>query len=58
VTYVGDESYCYRFSNPGWVSAFFLRRDQFVSAALDDRRFVIELAGTTLDIYAPPTPRR
>jgi hypothetical protein len=52
------ESYSYRFSNMGWVTAFFLRRDQFVSAALDDQRLVIEPAGTTLDIYAPPKSQR
>ena len=52
------ESYSYRFSNVGWVTAFFLRRDQFVSAALDDRRLVIELVGATLDIYAPPKSQR
>src|SRR3954447_24922613 len=32
------ESYSYRFGNAGWVTVFFLRRDQFVRAALDDRR--------------------
>lgn len=52
------ESYTYRFSNMGWVTAFFLRRDQFVSATLDDRHLVIELAGTTLDIFAPPKVQR
>jgi hypothetical protein len=50
---LADEAYSFRFSEAGWVTCFWMRRTEFVTASLDDRALAIETKGATIDVYAP-----
>jgi hypothetical protein len=50
----GDEAYSFRFSDVGWVTCFWMRRSEFVTAYLNDRMLSIETKGVNIDVYTPP----
>lgn len=50
---LADGTYSFRFSDAGWVTCFWMRRTEFVTASLNDRMLSIETKGATIDVYAP-----